>query len=239
MRVHDQIARPVVAVDDGGLVVVGDVVGEPRQQAVHFGYLVGARRLVLAAPAADLARDVAALPSEVGEAERAPLDPMQPRQHVGHRAVDRAPLTRRKRGPGRVLIDGARHIVHHVKGRADDVGVFAQVMHLRHRHVGLGQRREDAVFPLDQMRRRQQHARRLLAQHEAPLRPLDQIGRVGLPRRELAESADRHRFRHVRAEMALQRRLVDAVRRAHGRGRRLWRHLAAWPLPRRRREPPF
>ena len=172
VHVHDQIARPVVAVDDGGLVIVGDVVGQPREQAVHFGDLVGARRLVLAAPATYLAGDIVALPPEVGEAERAPVDPVQARQHVGHRVVERAAAIRRKRGPGRVLIDRSLHIVHHVEGRADDVGVLAEVMDARHGHVGLGQRREDAVFPLHQMGRRQQRARRLLAQHEAFLRPL-------------------------------------------------------------------
>ena len=227
VHVHDQIARPVVAVDDGCLVVVGDVVGEPREQAVHFRDLVGARRLVLAAPTADLARDVVAFLAVVAEAQPPPIDPVQARQHVGHRVVERAAAIRRKRRPRRVLIDRSLHIVHHVEGRADDVGVLAEVMDARHRHVGLGQRREDAVFPLHQMGRRQQRARRLLAQHETPRGPLDQIGRVGLPRRKLTDRADRHRVGHMPGEIALQRCLVDAVRRAHGRGRRLWGHLAA------------
>ena len=52
-------------------------------------------------------------------------------------------------GPeGRVVEDAPGYIIHDEKLGADDGFVLTQQPHARHRHIGVGQRRHDAVLPL-------------------------------------------------------------------------------------------
>ena len=144
---------------------------------------------VLLGPAVDLARDVIAGPAEIAETERCVIDAMQARDDVVERVVDaRARSARREPGKRRLPEHAALDVIHDVEGGADDALVEAQRVRARHRHIGLGERGDDAVLAIDRVRRRQQLARRLAAQHEAPsVRRRQQEGRVGLAALELLD----------------------------------------------------
>ena len=75
-----------------------DVLGQPRDEALHRLDLLGLRGAVLLGPAVKLAGEVVARPPEVGEAERLPVGGVQAGQHVDERLVDRAALARRQPG---------------------------------------------------------------------------------------------------------------------------------------------
>ncbi len=75
--------------------------------------------------------------------------------------------------------------VHHVEGRADHRWVLAQRMSVRHRHLGGGQRLDDAELALHRMRRRQQRAGRLAPHHISMPAGDEQKGRVALATLEL------------------------------------------------------
>ena len=89
-----QIAETSGASDDRktlfGLVAGRQMRRQPVEQSVHGLDRLGFGRLVLLAPARDLARDVTARPAEVGEPQRGVVDGMQARQHIELRFVDRA-----------------------------------------------------------------------------------------------------------------------------------------------------
>ena len=69
---------------------------------------------------------------------------------------------------------------HHVEGSPNHRLVLAKRKDIRYRNLGAGERREYAVLALDLMSGRQQHARRLLAQHDPSGRRLDEKRRVRL-----------------------------------------------------------
>ncbi len=75
-RMEDQVVEPVVAVDDRACAPssAGMCCRQPVDQPVHRVDVLGLRRLVLLAPAADLAREIVARLAEVLEPDRAIVD---------------------------------------------------------------------------------------------------------------------------------------------------------------------
>src|ERR1035437_471187 len=59
-RMENQIVEAVIAVHDGGFVSGGNVVRQPGDEIVHGLYFFRFGRLVLLAPAPDLAREIIA-----------------------------------------------------------------------------------------------------------------------------------------------------------------------------------
>ncbi len=163
-RVEDHVVEPVVAMHDAALALGGHVLRQPFHQAVGGFDGLGFGGLVLARPAGHLALQVGAGAAVVGQADGRGVHAVQRRHHAVHLVVVRAALGGRHAGQGRVPEDAAFHMVHHVKHRADDAGVFAQGMGFRHRHLGLGQRADDAELAVHRMGRGQQVAQRLAAQ---------------------------------------------------------------------------
>ena len=193
---------------------------------------LGLRRLVLLAPARDLARDVAARPAEVGEAERRVVDGMQAGQHVELRLVDRQPALLRHLGQQRIPQHAAVAIFHDVEGGADHAVVLAQRIGRGRRHVGLVQRRNHAEFAVDRMGRRQQLARRLAAQHVAAAGAVGQaIGRVGLTTLELLDRERRREARDVRGHEAGEPLLVEAMLLLHRHRADVVRAFSRHPKP--------
>ncbi len=195
--------------DDGGLVVRGNVRGQPGDQALERRDRAGLRGLPLAGPAVDLAGEVVAGPAEALEADRPPVDPVQARQHVVHRIVHLRALGRDDAGDRGIVEHAAIQRRHDVEQGADHRPVGADMEHLRHRHVGRGQRLHDPVLAVDRMCRRQQLARRLLAQDHGPVRKVQPIGRIGLA---AADPLDPHRPaqpRHPAREIGAKPRRVE------------------------------
>ena len=120
---------------------------------------------------------------------------MQGSDDAVHIGVDRAARRAVKLRQRRVPKDSTFHERHHEERRADHGRVVAIAEHLRDRHIGVCQRLHHAVLPIDRMRRRQQLARRLLAQHVALRSGIgDEIGRVRLA---VAEALGAHRQRET------------------------------------------
>ena len=204
--------QPEVAVDERRLVAGRDVLGQPRDEALHRLDLLGLRGAVLLGPAVKLAGEVVARPPEVGEAERPPVGGVQAGQHVDERLVDQAALARRHAGNRGVGEDAPVHAVHDVEGRADDRVVFAQGERARHRVADLAQGRDDPVLPVDGMGGRQELARGLPSEHVLPAAGRQMIGRIRLAPPELAHFERAAEALHAGAHVALERADVKSVR---------------------------
>jgi hypothetical protein len=127
--------------------------------------------------------------------------------------VDAGALRRRQLRQRYAGDDAAFDVIHHVERSADDRRVFAQQSRGRHRHVGAWQRAQDPVLALDQVRRRQQLARRLLPQHELLGRRLDQERGIGLTALELPQLRRTGEIVQLRLQIAPQRLLVETMLR--------------------------
>ena len=103
---------------------------------------------------------------------------------------------------------------HDVEGRADDALVLAQQEGPRHGNGAVLQRADRPVLPIDGMGRRQQLARRLLAQNIAPAAGRQAEGRVALAGLELPDIDLAAEAVETVAQIRHQRRFVEAVRRA-------------------------
>ena len=189
-RMDDGVAEPVVAVVDARLVARREVGRQPLLQQFHRLDLVGLGEVVLARPASELALDVLALAAEVAEADGAVVDIVDAGQHVVHRIEDLAAVGRRDAGHLGIGQDAAGQELHDVEGRADHRIVLAERVGLGHRHVGMVRQRLDhAILAIDLVRRRQQLARRLLAQHvHAAAAVGDVEGRIALAALELQDA---------------------------------------------------
>ena len=178
---------------DGHLGVVqragGQVVGQPRDQPVHLRDGLGDGRLVLLAPALDLAAEVVARAAEVRQAHRLDLDVVQRRQHPVHLVVHGGALARLQARQRLLPEHPAVDEVHHIEGPADDGFVVTQHMHARHRHAAEGQRVHHAELTLDGVGRRQQLGQRPgLGPHHILAPGRDQLeGGVRLPALELLD----------------------------------------------------
>ena len=230
---HDDIAEPEIAVDDGCLVTGRNVLGQPCHEPLHRLDALRLGGAVLLRPPVDLPREIAPRLAEVGEAERLPILPVKPRQHVAHGLVDGRPFGGRASGQQRIHHDATRHPVHDIEDRTDHPRVVTEQPGLRHRHVRAAKRGQDAVFAVHGMRRRQKLARRLAPQHVFMVGGGETIRRVGLAALELAH---RHRTAEARDaldEMALERIHIEAMRLPHRDGVRRQRGLdghRAWLL---------
>ena len=85
----------------------------------------------------------------------------------------------------------------------------------RHWNVRARQRAQDAVLALDEVRRRQELARRLLAQDELLRRRLDQERRIRLAALELAQLRRTGEIVELRLQVTPQRLLVETMLRQH------------------------
>ena len=217
-RMHDDIAQAEIAVDDRGLIVGGNVLGQPDEQMFHGLDALGLRGAILLGPAVDLSREVAPRPAEVRQAQSLPVLAMQPREHVVHGIVDGRALGRRAAGQKRIDHDAAAHPVHHVEDRPNDLGILAEHPRLRHGHVGLAEGGEDAILAIHRVRGGQEFARRLAPQHVLVSRGGQAIGRVGLATLELAHRDGPAEAVDVLGQIALERGHVEAMRLPHGNG---------------------
>ena len=166
----------------------------------------------------DLSGEVVARPPEVLEPDRFPVHPMQAREHVRELVIQSAALDRRDLGEERIGEHAAMDTIHQIERCPDDRGVFAEDVRARHRHAAPLQRGDDAILAIDRVRGRQELARRLPAQHVLAAARADVVRRVRLPALELAHVDGPGEPAHALDEIALQRRDVDAVDLAYGRG---------------------
>jgi len=116
---------------------------------------------------------------------------------------------------------GGRHARPYVERRADDGGVLAEAVDRRDGEVDCLERLEHLVLALDHVRRRDELADRLLAEHVAAAGAVhQQERRVGLADLELPHGQRRREARHMGDCVALQRghvKGVAAVANAAGR----------------------
>ena len=132
---------------------------------------------------------------------------------LDHRLVDaaaRAGLQARQRG---VPVHDALDRLHHVEGRADDAGILAQGVRAGHGKAGAVERPDQAILPLDRMRRGQQRAEGLAPQDIGAARRLQPIGRVRLAALELAQRERPAEPRDVIGHPRAERGLVDPMAR--------------------------
>ena len=169
------------------------------------------RRAILLRPALDLPGDVVLAAAEIGEPDRGRIERMQPRQRRIHRVVDRGALGRRRLRHVRFPEHAAAHMAHEIERRAGDALVGAVEQRRGDRKALRMQRADHAELAVDRMRRRQQLAGRLAAQHVAPAGRLDQVGRVRLPALELPQ-AERPRIAGQRATPDRRRAAPDRWR---------------------------
>ena len=210
-RMDQHVAHAVVAVDDHRLVGLRRVFRQPLHQLVHRRQRFGLRRDVLLAPARDLPRVVVAGFAETLEADGAVVDAVQRREHAREILVDGAAFGVVHRRQQQIGEHAPRDFLHHVELRADHRRVFAQRVHLRHRHVGVAQRMHHAIFAVDLVRGRQQFAGRLFAQHVLLRTGAQRERRIALTAFELTHgrarlrslrraARDRHRARVRRSD---------------------------------------
>ena len=217
-RMHDEVARAEVAVDERGGVVARQVRGQPLDQPLHRLEPLGLRGAVLRGPAVDLPAEVIAGLAVVAEADRCVVHRVQARQHVVHRVVDGRPLDGTDTGQLRVREHAAVHAVHHVERGADDAVVLAQRVGARHRHRGAAQRGDHAVLAVDGVGGGQQLARRLAPQHELATAGGEVIRRIGLPAAKLSHLDGAAEVGDPLAQVALEGADVEAVLLANVRG---------------------
>src|SRR3546814_15846387 len=81
------------------------------------------------------------------------------------------------------------HIVHDIEVRADDIGVVAEPDHARNGKAGRRERRHDAIFAFDLVRRAEESAGRLAPEDILRARGIGhEIGWIRLPALELADT---------------------------------------------------
>ena len=165
----------------GHLAVVGGlVVLQPRHQIFHGLDVVDLGGAVLLGPAAHLTLEVVARLAVIGEAHRVHVHAVQRRQHPVHLIVHGGALGVVHFRNRRVPEDPALAEFHDVEHGADHVAVLAQVVHARHRHVGVLEGIHDPEFPVHGVGGLEQLTRRLTAQHVFAGSGLDVEGGVGL-----------------------------------------------------------
>jgi hypothetical protein len=141
------------------------------------------------------------------------------RQHVVHRIEDFAAIGRRDAGHLGIGQDAAGQELHDVERGADHKSVLAQGVGFRHRHIGMiRQSLDDAIFAIHLVRRGQELARRLLAQHVHAPATVGQVeGRVALPALELEHGEGTLKAVDVGLHVVDEMGLVEDMRFADGR----------------------
>ncbi len=159
-RVEDQVVHAVVAMHDAGFVPGRDIVRQPGDQIVHLLDLFRFGRLVLLAPASDLAREIIARLAVIGKADGGVIDAVQRGDHAVHFVVDRCALSLRHPRQRLVPQHAAFDAIHDVESAPNHVLVLAQGVGPRHRDIGLAQGADHAELAIHGMRRGQQLGRR-------------------------------------------------------------------------------
>ena len=222
--VEQQVVEPEVAMHDGDQAFVAragrDVGGQPLHQAVHLGDGLGDGGGVLFAPAAYLAFKVVAGFAVVGQAAFGELHLVQCGDHAVHFVVNLAALRFAHAGQGLVPEHAAFDKLHHIKGAAYHGLVFAEAIHLRHRHIGALQALHDLELALHRMGRRQQlrHGARLGAHHIRGRGREQLVGRVGLATLEDFRSQRALEAGQVLAQVSGERVEVKRVSAGYGPG---------------------
>ena len=129
---------------------------------------------------------------------------MQLRDGVIDAVVNRGPLVGLEPRQVQFPEDAAFDALHDEKRRAGHDVVLAQHVRPRYREIG------DLEFPVYGMRRLQEPAGRLAAQHVAAAAGFQQVGRVGLPAPELAHLQRAAEALDVRRHVILQPANVEA-----------------------------
>src|SRR5205085_8702664 len=111
--------------------------------------------------------DVIARFSVVFEAYSPPVHGVETRQHLDHRAIDRAAIRRRAMRQRRIDHWMAFDVLHDEEWRADDAGILTEQNHFRHRHIAGVKRGHHFVLALDGVRRWKQLAGWFPAKHES------------------------------------------------------------------------
>jgi len=231
--VEHQVFDAVVAVREADVAfLVGasrNVRRQPFGQTLHRLDRRPHAGAVLLRPAPDQAREETGGAPETAQPGGAPVHPVQVGQHpVGLRVVGRA-LANGHARQHRVAQHPARHVLHHIEGRADHRLVFAQPQHARHRHARTLQRLQHAELALDGVGRGRQagRGRRLGAQHPGPLRRTQHPRRVGLAAVQALRPQGAIKGTDPRRQPGRQRLGVQPGRWA-GQGRRPGRDLRCW-----------
>ena len=164
----------------GGLGLVRLLPGEGGEELGHTGHLAGAAGLPLRGPAPQLALDVAAVASEVGQPGGLEVDRVDAGEHLDEVVGEVPPLLcRQARGLVRLAEDHTVDLGHDVEGSARHLGVVTQGEDPRHRHVGVLQGREHAVLARHVVRARQQLPERRSAHDHRALLAAHAVGEVG------------------------------------------------------------
>ena len=154
IRRDDDVVETVVAVHQPHRARWRQVRRQPGEQAVHVVDPLCLGRAVLLAPALDLARHVVLAAAEIGQPERRRIVAVEPRQCRVHRLIERRALGRGRLRHVRLPEHAALDMGHHIERRADDGGLLAIEIWMRHRKVLRRQRADQAEFAIDGMRRR-------------------------------------------------------------------------------------
>ena len=140
---------------------------------------------------------------------------MQLGEALVHGVIDRSPILslefRKRRVPEDAPVDEG----HQIEGGSDHSLVFAERKHARGWISHPFQRFQHAKLAFDHMRALQELARRLAAQHVAPARSLDEIGRVRLAGVEFLCRARGPIALDVGAEPGVERARVVRKNSAH------------------------
>jgi hypothetical protein len=208
----DRVVEPEIAVHQPHRPGRRQVARQPFDETLHVRDVVGLRSSILLRPALDLARHIVLTAPEISKPDRGGVEAMQAGDGRVRRVVDGRALGRiggrQMRLPEHAAVDKA----HDKERGADDFRIVAIGDRLRHREVLPVESGDDAEFAVHRMRRRQELARRLAAQHEAALRCLEKIGRIRLPALELAHRERPAKARDFGFEIGGEPCLIEAQR---------------------------
>ena len=216
---NDHVVQTQVAVNNGGGRRSRHVARQPFDQLVHGRLRCRLGGPVLAAPACGLARQKVARLTVVGQAHRRRVHAVQIGDHVVDIFVECGALLPRQFGQRGIPEHPALDEPHHVERGADDGAVLTQMKRGCDGHIRRLQGRDDAVFALHRMGRRQQDARGLFAKDI--LRAVAAVEPIGWIRLPTGEALDRQRSletRQVSQQMAFERADVEVIHGAEPSG---------------------
>ena len=210
-RVHHHVIQPVVGMDDGRLIVGGNRLGQPFDQAFDGLDALGFGSLVLLGPAIDLAGHVVARPAKTLEAYGEVVGVVEigegpQRRHVDGVTFGRS-VGRQRLIPQHPSLDH----VHDVEHRSDHRLVGAQAKGPRDRETRRIESRDHPELAVDGVSRGQELSRRF-APHDVGFRRRDQlVSRIGLAALELTHLHRAGKALDVGGHPFRQRPLVEPV----------------------------
>ena len=215
---QDDIVEPVVAVDESHL-ISRQMIWKPCRKGFHRRNALGGHLAIVARPAGDLAGQVALWPSVVGKAQARGIECVQPRQRSVQAVVYGGTLGGVEARQAEVPEQPAIHEAHDIEGAANHGAVRAQVQSVGNRHTAAPQGAQDPILAVDGVPSMFGHAARAPTQDVAAIGRLEQIGGVGLPPSELADSSQLPESVEAVAQVGVERGSVD-VALAHACGTR-------------------